>query len=191
MTNEEIRNTIAEQIENLGYKGCANQIRANLKARENALVALKGIKTNTELLQQTIEQLLPAQTEKQNKIYKLFDIELNNELFHMHAGYGFIGAKECKVDKETAVYKYNRLKEELLKLVKPSEELNVLFGQYEQAAKEEYLIYAREYEEEQKGSTREEHIQTLILLNEQSETLEETKIKIRIKLANYLMDNIL
>ena len=190
MTTKEIRFQLAEQIEKLGYTGCANQIRANLKARDNALSALKMAKAKPELLQM-VKQMIPQQTEKQDHLYYLFDISLNNELFHMYTGYGYINAEEFPINKVTASDTYKKLKQELLSLVKPSDELNVLFSQYEQTAKEEYSIYSKVHEIDKENPTRKQYIESVIPLHEQAKKLEKLKVDVKIKLANYLFDNII
>lgn len=187
LTNKEVRYQIAEEVEKLGYTGCANQIRANLKPYENAIMVAKG---NTKLLQ-IIKQLLPKQTEKQNIVYNLFDIELGNELFRMYTGYSFINAEQVPVNKESSSVKYSFIKNELLSMIKPSEELDVLFSKYECAAKEEYLIYAKTDELSKKHLTRDEYMSIVIPLDKQAKELERVKTAVKIDLANYLMDNII
>lgn len=189
MTNTELRNAIADQIESMGYTGCANQIRANLKARDNALYALRGTKASPELIQ-TIQQAIPEQTPGQAKVYQLFDINMNNELFHMYAGYGFVGAKEVPVSKTNAEAKYNQLKKQLLTLVIPSDELDALLEEYESAAKEEYLLYAESHKLEKTAKSRAQYRELVLPLHEQLKALEILKVAAKIKLANYLMDNV-
>jgi hypothetical protein len=121
---------------------------------------------------------------------QLFDIDMSNELFHMYAGYGFVGAKEVPVSKTSAEVKYNQLREQLLSLVTPSEELDILLEEYERAAKEEYLLDAEAHKLEETIETRAQYRELVIPLHKQSEELDKIKVAAKIKLANYLMDNV-